>query len=78
MRRVIFLVFLKNQKTDDRVGCEGWIFRFLKTKQMIVLGAKVGGESWVRKLGAEVGAKKKRPQVNQIWSLIFLTSFSYK
>ena len=28
---------------------------------MIVLGAKVGGESWVWKLGAEVGAKKKVP-----------------
>ena len=65
MRKVIFLFFVKNQKTDDRVGCEGWILRFLKTKLMIVLGAKVGGESWVRKLSAEVGAKKKSP----IWPL---------
>ena len=35
--------------------------RFLKTKLMIVLGAKVGCESCVRKLCAEVCAKKKRP-----------------
>jgi hypothetical protein len=49
-------------KIDDRVGCEGWISRFLKTKLMIVLGAKVGGESWVRKLSAEVGVKKKSPK----------------
>ena len=39
------------------------IFAFFKTKLMIVLGAKVGCESCVRKLCAEVCAKKKSPYV---------------
>jgi hypothetical protein len=47
------------------LGAKGEFCVFFKTKLMIVLGAKVGGESWVRKLSAEVGAKKKKSHLRR-------------